>query len=323
MKYFKLIPPLCLLAFSFFSLSVGANEKSKITVAQDGTGDYTSIQEAINSCRAFQTYDKVIHIKNGVYNEKVLIDSFFTHLHLVGENKDSTIITFDDYAGKGNLGTFTSYTMKVLGNNTTLENLTIENSSGEVGQAVALHVEGDCVTVKNCWILGNQDTLYAAGQKSRQYYANCYIDGTTDFLFGAATAVFDNCIIHSKRNSYITAASTPEENQFGYIFRNCKLTADADVDKVYLGRPWRDYAKVVFIKCEMGDHILPEGWHNWGQPAREKTAFYGEYKSTGPGAHPGDRVSWSHQLSDEELENYTIDNIYSYCSEWHLTVQSE
>lgn len=311
--------------FCMFSLMAmgDSDESATITVSQDGEGDYRTIQEAINSCRAFQTFDKVIYIKNGIYKEKVLIDSFFTHLHLIGESKDSTIIAFDDYAGKGNLGTFTSYTVKVLGDHTTIENLTIKNSSGEVGQAVALHVEGDCVVVKNCRILGNQDTLYTAGQKSRQYYANCYIDGTTDYIFGAATAVFDDCILHSKRNSFITAASTPKDSQFGYIFRNCKLTADTGVEKVYLGRPWRDCAQVVFISCAMGDHIASEGWHNWGQPKREKTAFYAEYKSTGPGAGPGERVKWSHQLSKRELREYTFDKIYRYCTEWSIATETK
>ena len=311
---------LCSLAF--LVASAKPDERVKITVAQDGSGDFTTIQEAINTCRAFQMYDKVIFIKNGIYKEKVLIDAFFTHLHLIGESKDKTIITYDDYAGKGNIGTFTSYTVKVLGDHTTIENLTIENSSGEVGQAVALHVEGDCVIVKNCRILGNQDTLYAAGQKSRQYYSNCYIDGTTDFIFGAATAVFENCTLHSKRNSYITAASTPESNTFGYIFRHCKLTAEPEVTKVYLGRPWRDDAKVVYIECEMENHIVPEGWHNWSNPQREKTAFYAEFNNKGPGANPSKRVSWSHQLTKKELKNYTFDKIFSHCSKWAIQPES-
>lgn len=293
-------------------------QEEKVVVALDGSGDFTSIQKAIEHCRAFQNQDKLIYIKNGVYKEKLLIDSFFTHLKLVGESADKTIITYGDHVGMDGIGTFNSYTVKVLANYTVIENLTIENSSGEVGQAVALHVEGDCCIIRNCRILGNQDTLYAAGQQSRQYYANCYIDGTTDFIFGAATAVFDNCTLHSKRDSYVTAASTPQDMAFGYVFRHCQLTADAGVTKVYLGRPWRDYARVVFIECEMGAHILPEGWHNWGQPNREKTSFYAEYKSSGPGANQAKRVAWSHQLSKKELKQYTFDRIFTYCSGWNV-----
>lgn len=290
-----------------------------VVVAADGSGEFKTIQEAIEKCRAFQTDDKVIYIKNGVYNEKILIDSFFTHLHLVGESRDSTIITYSDHANMEGIGTFNSYTVKVLGDFTTIENLTIRNDAGPVGQAVALHVEGDGVTVKNCNIEGDQDTLYAAGQKSRQYYANCYISGTTDFIFGAATAVFDYCTLHSKKNSYITAASTPQDNKFGYVFRNCTLTAEPEVDNVYLGRPWRDYAKVVFINCEMGAHIRAKGWHNWGKPEREKTTFYAEYNCTGPGASQDGRVAWCHSLKKKEVSAYKIDHIFAFSSAWKVT----
>lgn len=288
-----------------------------LVVGLDGSGDFTSIQAAIHSCRSFQTFEKVIYIKNGVYREKILIDTYLAHIQLIGENRDSTIITFDDHAWEFRNSTFLTYTLKVLGDHVTLENLTIRNTAGQVGQAVALHMEGDYGTVRNCRLLGNQDTLYAAGKSSRQYYADCYIEGTTDYIFGAATAVFDRCTIHSKRDSYITAASTPEGQAFGYVFRDCRLTASPGVASVYLGRPWRDHARVIFINCEMGGHIRTEGWHNWGKPAREETVFYAEYKSTGPGAHPGKRVSWSHQLTDKEAKVYRQDSLlFSQCSTW-------
>lgn len=316
MKKYTLLFLICFLIFGH--LPKAFSKESDVVVAKDGSGDFLTIQEAINTCRAFQTDEKVIYIKNGVYNEKIVIDSFFTHLHLIGESRDSTIITFSHHAGMPGIGTFNSYTLKVLGNFTTLENLTIKNEAGPVGQAVALHVEGDGVTVKNCNILGDQDTLYAAGQKSRQYYANCTISGTTDFIFGAAIAVFDYCTLHSKKESYITAASTPEENDFGYVFRNCKLTAEPDIQKVYLGRPWRDYAKVVFISCEMGAHIRPEGWHNWSKPEREKTAFYAEFNSGGASADAKSRVAWSHQLSKKEVKRYTLDRIFAFSTTWKV-----
>jgi pectinesterase len=312
MKYIWLIGMLIALpAFHLFS-----QEKLSVIVALDGSGDYKTIQQAVSACRAFQTVDKIIFIKNGIYKEKVLIDSFLTHIKLVGESMEKTIISFDDFAGKANLGTFTSYTLKITGDDIVVENLTIENSAGEVGQAVALHVEGDRCIFRNCRILGNQDTVYAAGQKSRQYFADCYIEGTTDFIFGAATAIFDRCTIHSKRDSYITAASTPQGKRFGYVFRNCKLTANPHATKVYLGRPWRDYAKTVFLNCEMGAHILPEGWHNWDHQEREKTSFYGEYKSSGLGSASEKRVAWSHQLTDQEADTYVPEKIFQEESSW-------
>jgi pectinesterase len=296
--------------------SVKAEDNVNIVVAQDGSGDFAAIQEAINFCKAFRNYRQVIYIKNGIYHEKLLIDSFLTHITLIGESTDRTIITNGDHANMEGFGTFNSYTIKVVGDFVTIENLTIENSAGKVGQAVALHVEGDGFIIRKCNLLGNQDTLYAAGKHSRQIYSYCYIEGTTDFIFGAAIAVFDSCTIHSKKNSYITAASTIQENKFGYVFRHCILTSDPDVIDVYLGRPWRDYARVVLINCEMGEHIKPEGWHNWDQPDREKTAFYAEYKSTEPGGDATQRVNWSHQLSNNALKKYTIENIFRYNSKW-------
>jgi pectinesterase len=305
-----------LIPFLFLSAS-NAVDNYDIIVAADGSGNFTSLQEAINSCRAYRNEEKVIFIKNGVYREKVLIHSYLAHIHLIGENRDSTIITYDDHVGKGNTGTFSSYTLKVAGNSIIIENLTIENSSGRVGQAVALHAEGDCLIVKNCRLLGNQDTLYATGWLSRQYYFNCYIEGTVDFIFGAATAVFDSCNLHSKDDSFITAASTPEGEEFGFVFLNCSLTADAGVKNVYLGRPWSDFARVVFIACRMEDHIAPGGWHNWDQPQREKTSFYAEYGCTGPGSSIKERVSWSKQITCKESKIYTVENIFTLYNRWN------
>lgn len=220
-----------------FSKSQGTQSSHKIVVSKDGTGDYTSIQEAINNTKAFP-YDRLtIFIKNGVYKEKIKVHEWNTNLSIIGESKEGTIITYDDYFNKIGLGrnsTFYTYTLLVEANNVVLKNLTIENSSGEVGQAVALSVFSDEVAVINCKLLGNQDTLYASG-KGKQYYKDCYIEGTTDFIFGSATAYFENCQIHSKKNSYVTAASTPQESEFGYVFKDCELTADDEVTEVYLG----------------------------------------------------------------------------------------
>ncbi|WP_069658584.1 pectinesterase family protein [Arcticibacter eurypsychrophilus] len=327
MKYqFKIL--FTTLLFVFFAGSIYAQKvkyPKEITVSQNGNNDYKTIQEAINSVRDLGQERVTIFIKNGTYKEKILIPSSKTNLTLIGESAENTIITGDDYSGKvistgkdavglDKISTFTSSTVLIQGNGITLENLTIENTAGRVGQAVALHVEGDKITVKNCRILGNQDTLYTADESSRQYYENCYIEGTTDFIFGEATVVFQSCTIKSLADSYITAAATRPDQKFGYVFFDCTLTADPGVKVVYLGRPWRPFAKTVFIRTEMGSHIIPEGWNPWKGdvmfPDKEKTAYYGEYASKGPGALTAQRVEWSKQLSKKELKQYTLNNIF-------------
>jgi pectinesterase len=287
----------------------------KVTVAQDGTGDFQTIQDAVNAMPDHSLYRLTITVKNGTYSEKLVIPSWKTKITLIGEDKEKTIITWNDYSGKEvndtKLSTFTSYTVLVQGNDFHAENITFENSAGTgVGQAVALHVEADRCIFKNCRLIANQDTLYTGVDNSRQYYINCYIEGTTDFIFGPATVVFQSCHIHGKKNSYITAASTPQGHKFGYVFKDCKITTSAETTKLYLGRPWRPYAKTVFMNCELPESILPEGWHNWSKPDAEKTSFYGEYKSTGKGASVATRVPWSHQLSDKEAKTFTLENIF-------------
>jgi pectinesterase len=303
---------LFILLLSIFASIGYATAKYDMIVAPDGSGDYSSIQKAIDATKAFPPQRITIFIKNGIYNEKVKIHSWNTDLSLIGESTDSTIITFNDYFDKLNLGrnsTFHTFTMLVNANDFMAENLTIANTAGPVGQAVALHVEADRCVFRNIRILGHQDALYAAGMNCRQLYQNCYIEGTTDFIFGAATAYFEHCTIHSLSNSFITAASTPEGAEFGYVFYNCKLTAATDVNSVYLGRPWRPYAKTVFIECELGNHIRPEGWKEWSNNENKQSTFYAEYKNSGQGAQPSKRVDWSHQLSEKEVKKYTKGNV--------------
>lgn len=312
----KLFQILMISGLSLFIVPLQAygQDPLKVVVAQDGTGDYTSIQKAIDASPSFPKQKITIYVKNGTYNEKIVVPACNTKLSIIGESVEKTIITYNDFFNKINRGrnsTFYTYTLLVDADDFYAENLTIENSAGPVGQGVALHVKGDRCVFKNCRILGNQDTLYTDGLNSRQYFDNCYIDGTTDFIFGAATVLFTNCTICSKSNSCITAASTPEGKPFGYVFINCKVIAADGVQKVYLGRPWRDYARVVFIKCELGAQILPAGWSNWGGTTRDKTAYYAEYGNTGPGANISQRIEWSHQLSAEEVSKYTIENILS------------
>ena len=287
-----------------------------IVVSRDGTGNFRTLQEAIESARAFMDYTVTIYVRNGVYKEKVIVPSWVENIDIIGEDRDKTIITYDDHANINKMGTFRTYTVKVEGSDITFKNLTIENNAAQLGQAVALHTEGDRLKFINCRILGNQDTIYTGAKFTRLYFKDCYIDGTTDFIFGPSTALFEDCIIHSKRNSYVTAASTPKEAKYGYVFKHCKLTAEPGVDKVYLGRPWRPYAYTLFIECELGKHIVSAGWHNWGKQSNEETARYMEYKNTGEGANASERVAWSKQLTKKEAEAVTVDAIFRTQSDW-------
>ena len=298
--------------------TVQAQQKQDtIVVARDGTGEYRTIQEAVEAVRAFMDYTVTIYIKDGIYKEKLVIPSWVKNVQLVGESAEGTIITYDDHANINKMGTFRTYTIKVEGNDITFKNLTIENNAAPLGQAVALHTEGDRLMFIHCRFLGNQDTIDTGREGARLLFTSCYIEGTTDFIFGPATALFERCTIHSKRNSYITAASTPENVAFGYVFKNCKLTAAPGVTKVYLGRPWRPYASTTFLNCEFGSHIRPEGWDNWRNEANEKTARYAEFGNTGEGAVTAGRVKWAKQLTPKEALRYTIENIFTDSSNWY------
>lgn len=305
-----------LLLFCFCQLTFANKTKTyDFIVAKDGSGDFTTIQEAINAVPDFRKKTTTIFIKNGIYKEKLILPASKNLVTFIGENVKKTIITNDDYASKKNrfgeeMGTTGSSGFYIFGNDFTAENITFENSAGRVGQAVAVRVEGDRIYFNNCRFLGNQDTLYPHGNKSRQYYKNCYIEGTVDFIFGWSTAIFEDCDIFCKSPGYVTAASTLQETPFGFVFIHCKITGDAPEHSVYLGRPWRNYAKTAFIECELGKIIKPEGWFNWGKKEAEKTVTYVEYKNTGPGAIPGQRVGWSHQLTKDERANYTLENIF-------------
>jgi len=300
------------------------------TVAKDGTGDYKYIQDAIDAMRVFPLQPITLYIKNGVYNEKIELPANNTDVTFVGESVDKTIISFNDYSGRGKLNTFTSPTAKISGNRFVAENITFVNSAGPVGQALALYVDADKAVFKNCRFLGNQDTIYASGENSRQLFTDCYIEGTTDFIFGPSTAVFQHCTIKAKTNSFITAANTTPGKKFGFVFLDCKIIADTSVTKVLLGRPWRATSKTVFLSCELPKQIGAEGWNNWGNAENEKTAFYAEYKNTGEGAAIGARVPWSKQLTDKEAKDYSLENIFANCnapapkeSEWFQQIRTK
>ena len=314
----KLLALLAVIMAGCFTANAADDKwKRDIYVNQNGSGDYTTITEALEGVRAYMEYTVTVHIANGVYKEKIVIPSWLKNVVFEGERADGVVITNDHHANIDNMGTFRTYTVKVDGSDITFRNLTIENNAPQLGQAVALHTEGDRLRFENCRLLGNQDTLFTGGKNARLYFDGCYIEGTTDFIFGPATAFFEGCQIHSKRNSYITAASTPEDVAVGYVFDKCRLTAAPDVNKVYLGRPWRPYAHTVFIDCEMGSHILPVGWHNWGKESNEKTSRYGEYGSKGPGAQ-GQRAAWAKNPDAREAkELLDLSKVFTNTTSWN------
>ena len=309
-------------------------------VSRDGTGQFRTVNEAIEVCRAFMDYHKVIFVKKGTYKEKLIIPQWLQNIEICGEDRDLTIITYDDHANipysnatgvtsydgqdpalraqsQPKLGTFRTYTLKIEANDITLKNITIENNSARLGQAVALHTEGDRLRFVNCRFLGHQDTVYTGMPNTRLLFDHCYIEGTTDFIFGPSTAWFEQCHIHCKANSYITAASTPKEVKYGYVFNKCTITCADDVEQVYLGRPWRDYGYTLFMHCTLPAQIRPEGWHHW-QKEREQTARYLEFENNGAGADITRRAPWSRQLTKKEAKDITPTVVFQRKDDWTM-----
>ena len=298
-----------------------------IVVDRTGHGDYMTVREGIDAVPNY-SHDRIttILIKAGTYKECIVIPHNKFRMKITGEGADRTILTYDRYARQlwpdsgFEVGTSGSASIYIHSSYVTFEDITFENTAGEgkgIDQAVAVFTDGDFLFFHRCRFIGNQDTLYTYGRFGkeggikRNYFLDCYIEGTTDFIFGPSIAYFENCHIHSKKNSYVTAASTLEGQKYGYVFKYCKLTAAPGIDKCYLGRPWGAYAKTVFIGCELGAHIVPDGWHDWekeGKPDTKKNSYYAEYGSTGPGAR-GPRVSWARTLTAEDLEDYTFEKV--------------
>ncbi len=293
-------------------LCFGADQ-AVLTVAQDGSGDFQTVQAAVD---AAPSTGATIHIRPGIYREKLVLNK--AHIQLRGRGTDSSkvVLSYDDSAGTAG-GTTKSASVTASGDDFYAENLTIENTfsrtralTQEGSQAVALKISGDRSVLRNVRFLGYQDTLYATGKPARQYFADCYIEGNVDFIFGDARAFFENCEIHSKAHAVvmITAQSKLHaEEQSGYVFDHCRLTAEVDAKVVYLGRPWRAFASVVFLNTEMGPWIAPAGWHEWEHDGKVSlpTAVYAEYKSTGPGANPARR-----QLSEVEAKRFAVTTFF-------------
>jgi pectinesterase len=305
----------CFLVACSLHLVVPAQERS-VTVSTDGSGDYRTVQAALDAVPDDNTGSFTIHIRKGIYKERLTLKAGRDHVSLLGDDPQQTILRFDNHTGTvlangDTVNTYTSASFFIYANDFSASNISFENNAGfNAGQAVAVFAYGDKLLFDNCRFLGFQDVLFCSGEKSRQYYRNCYIEGTTDFIFGPATAVFERCHIHSKKNSHVTAASTPVTTAHGFVFLHCKLTGDTSLHNVSLGRPWRPYSSVSYLYCDIGPHIIPEGWNNWKNPANESTARYSEYKNTGPGADPSKRVAWSRQLTDEQAKQFTLQNIF-------------
>jgi pectinesterase len=305
------------LIFSLLQLGfVFSQAPKKWIVSQDGKENYRTVQAALNAVPLENKSPILIYIKKGIYNERLVLDTRKDFVTIEGEDKSATILTFNNHSGLklpngDTINTWSSASFFVYADNFTAKNISFQNNAGfTAGQAVTVFANGNRLHFSNCNFLGFQDVLFCSGLGTKQFYEDCYIEGTTDFIFGPATAVFKNCLIHSKKNSHVTAASTPREIPYGFVFFNCKLTADTSVHKVSLGRPWQPNASVTYINCNLGEHIIPEGWNNWKNPTNELTARYAEYNSTGQGANNNTRVKWAKILTQEEALKINLKNIF-------------
>jgi pectinesterase len=295
--------------------------QTELVVAADGSAKYKTVQEAIMAVPAGSADNPVvIRIKPGTYKELIYVQREKRFFRLLGEDARKTVLTYDLHANlKGQdgkpIGTFRTPSTLIDADDFTAENLTFENSAGPVGQALAIRVDGDRVVFRNCRFLGWQDTILL--NRGRQYFEDCYIEGHVDFIFGGATAFFERCHIHCLKDGYVTAASTPFDQPFGFVFSNCRITGAAPEVKTYLGRPWRAFAAVIYLNTEMSGVVRPVGWHNWNFPEREKTVRYAEYGSTGPGANPHARAAWARRLNRTEARAVTAQKVLGGADGWN------
>jgi len=293
-----------------------------VVVAQDGSGDYPTVQNAVD-----HAFDRVlaptaarliIDIRPGIYHERVRVPHDRPRVTFLGQDAQSTVITFG-LGAKDAGGTFFSATVDINADEFEARNITFENSYGTGTQAVAISVHSDRARFRSCRFLGMQDTVYAAS--GRQYYVDSYIAGHVDFIFGNAAAVFDHCQIHSRGAGYVAAESrTMADGAQGFVFTHCRLTADAGVHDVFLGRPWRNYSRVVYLECWMGDHIRPEGWNNWNKEAAEQSSWFAEYGSDGPGGNAAARVKWAKPLTAAEARDFRPEVFLRGADGWNPAV---
>jgi pectin methylesterase-like acyl-CoA thioesterase len=301
-----------------------AKPDTTVVVAQDGSGNYTTVQAAFNAVPLNYTGKWTIYVKNGLYHEKDTLAAGKSNVILLGENRDSTVIWNDDYGdkyGPSNPGTSGSFTVTINSNDFIAKNITIQNTySPQTGvsgtQAVALEVNGDRQEYINCKLLGFQDTYYTRGSSGtgRVWMKNCFIEGSVDFIFGRDIVVFDSCTIHEIRNGgTLTAASTDPTSAYGYVFRNSTILADSigydsnPIVSFYLGRPWQGSPRTVFIKCSEPANLDSTGWLAWNVAP----GLYAENSCFGPGSGSAHRVNWSSQLTDSMAALYTLKNIFA------------
>jgi pectinesterase len=319
--------------------SAALAEIKTLSVAADGSGEFATLQAAIDAVPDNCPERTVIHLKPGTYPGQSIVGRSRQKITLEGDDAEKTLLTYglnmQETGPEERMARYRGTGVVVLGDDFRAEKITFQNTSGDHGQAQALRIDADRAVFSNCRFLGWQDTLWLSS--GRQYFRDCYIEGRVDFIYGAATAVFDRCGIHSKNGGHITAASTPQNHAFGFVFLHCRLTGDPKPwlnqtdqaatngagtatkppPKADLGRPWRPYGSVAYLDCEMGDHIKPEGWNNWRNAENEKTARYSEYNSTGPGANPEARVSWSRQLTKQQAEEITLERVLAGDDGWN------
>ena len=312
------------LTVAALSASAAAPSKFDAVVAADGTGQYTTVRAAVDAAPQLTHANAghwTIFVKAGTYREIVYIQREKRFISLVGEDADKTVITFDLYndypAPDGKpIATFRTPTVILDADDFTIENLTIANTAGpKKGQALALRVDGDRAVFRRCRFLGYQDTLLL--NRGRHYFEDCFIAGSTDFIFGGATAYFERCTLHALLTGYLTAASTPDFEPYGFVFAHCKITGETPDVRTYLGRPWRDYAQTIFLFTEMSSNVRSEGWDNWKKSYAEKVSRYAEFGSTGPGANPTARVPWAKSLSEAAALALTAQKVLSGNDDWN------
>lgn len=327
--------PFLILGALILGAPISTAAEKRIIVAADGSGDFKTVQEAFEAVPAKSSDRTLIHIKPGTYQGQKILAADKSKVTLQGDGAETTILNWDINTNEeqppGADPRYKGTGVVVLSDDFRADKITFQNSSGDHGQALALRIDGDRAAVTGCRLLGWQDTLMS--NKGRHWFKDCYIEGRVDFIYGDGTAVFDHCEIKSKNGGYVTAASTPQDHPYGFVFIECKLTGDPapwtdPTGKIpagkssgkpplaYLGRPWRPYGHVVFVDCQMGAHIHPAGWNNWGKAENEQTARYAEYNSTGPGGNPGKRVPWSKQLSRDEAAKITAASVLSAGDTW-------
>ena len=308
---------------ALFLFTANVFAQTNLFVAADGSAQFSTVQSAIMSVPSGSRENPVvIHIAPGTYQELIYIQREKRFFKLVGASPTNTVLSFNLYAGITNaegkpIGTFKTPSTTIDADDFSAENLTFENSAGAVGQALAIRVDGDRAAFRNCRFLGWQDTILI--NRGRQYFENCYVEGHVDFIFGAATAWFEKCEIHSLRDGYLTAASTPVDVPFGYVFNRCKITGKPGV-KAFLGRPWRIYASTTFLNCEMSDVVRPEGWNDWKKPEAHTTARYAEFNSTGDGASPTNRPDWTKQLTADDAKKITVEKVLGGSDGWNPNI---